>query len=148
MANIFERAYIKDILQVQDVHSFKGEVYLKPEKKHHKLEVWGNVKAELAVQSVISLDLFTVKHNIDFELLFDTKMNREEQRALEEAQDNVPDIIEAGQIDLAAILIEQVALNMDDYPRKKGEVFEFQPDFDPDEPVQENPFNILKNIKK
>ena len=51
---------------------------------------------------------------------------REQKALLDEDMDaEVPDIVEDGKIDLAQIAIEQVALVMEDYPRKEGEVFEF-----------------------
>ena len=61
----------------------------------------------------------------------------------------VPDIIENGIIDLADIIIEQIALKLDDHPRAEGEVFDFSPYQQSEEgEVVESPFAILKILKK
>ena len=45
-------------------------------------------------------------------------------------------------------MIEQVALMIDDYPRKDGEVFSFESEFDAETTEAMNPFNVLKKLKK
>ena len=44
--------------------------------------------------------------------------------------------------------MEQLALVLDDFPRKDGEVFEFKSEFDEETTQAANPFNILKKLKK
>jgi uncharacterized metal-binding protein YceD (DUF177 family) len=147
-ANDAERAYIKDVLKVPAVKTFDAEIKVKFSKKEHRLDVWGTIKTLLELESVISLELFNKKYNIEFALVYDTKMTRKEQKELEELQDDVPEIITHGKIDLADIAIEQIALNMDDHPRKKGEKFDFKPNFDENEPTGKNPFEVLAKLKK
>ena len=62
--------------------------------------------------------------------------------------DEVPDIVENGQIDLAAIAMEQLALALDDFPRREGEVFEFKSEFDEETSAKQNPFAALAVLKK
>ena len=74
---------------------------------------------------------------------------REQKALLDEDMDaEVPDIVEDGKIDLAQIAIEQVALVMEDYPRKEGEVFEFVSEFDEETTKAQNPFSVLAKLKK
>ena len=74
---------------------------------------------------------------------------REQKALLDEDMDaEVPDIVEDGKIDLAQIAIEQVALVMEDYPRKEGEVFEFVSEFDEETTKTQNPFSVLAKLKK
>ena len=49
---------LAEILQIPSVKSFSAEIYTKMNKKEHLLRVWGRVKAELELQSVLSLDYF------------------------------------------------------------------------------------------
>ena len=139
---------ISEALQIPAIKKLNAVIYIKLSLKEHKLNVWGDVKSSLTLESVISLEKFDKNLNVNFELLFDTKMTRDEQKILEETTDNVPDIITGGKIDLADIIIEQIALNLDDHPRKHGEKFSFSPEFDPKEPIYENPFKVLEKLKK
>ena len=145
-----ELADITRILQVEDVKSFRGEVSLKFNKKENMLRVWGNVSALVVLQSVISLENFEKAIATPFELWFDTKATYKDIRELEPTiNDEVPDIIENGEINLADICIEQIALNLEDYPRAEGEVFDFSHYVSGEsEEVKENPFAVLKKLKK
>ena len=49
---------------------------------------------------------------------------------------------------LADIAIEQIALNLEDYPRAEGEVFDGALYGDSEEPKKENPFAVLAKLKK
>ena len=60
----------------------------------------------------------------------------------------MPDIIIGGKLDLGQVAIEQVALVMEDNPRKEGEVFTFKSEFDEEDTEKLNPFNVLKKLKK
>ena len=59
---------------------------------------------------------------------------------------DIPDIKENNEINLADIAIEQIALILDDHPRKEGEIFdEIIEDVSP---IRHNPFAILEQLKK
>ena len=69
----------------------------------------------------------------------------------EEAEDwtaDLPDVVVGGKIDLADIVIEQIALRLDDYPRRPGEVFVFESEFDDGTEDKHNPFDVLAKLKK
>jgi uncharacterized metal-binding protein YceD (DUF177 family) len=53
-----------------------------------------------------------------------------------------PDILEGDTIDLAAYVIEHLALEIDPFARQPGEEFDFQPLSEP-----ESPFAVLKKLK-
>ena len=140
---------ITQILQVEKVLDFNAEIFLKINIHENLLRVWGKVKAEVILQSVISLKNFKQKIETPFELFYDTKATYKDIHNMETGiNDDVPDIIENGVLDLADVVIEQVALQLDDYPRAKGEKFDFSEyaDFKPEE--KENPFAVLKKLKK
>lgn len=140
---------LSEILKVPAVNSFSAEIYTKMNKKEHLLKVWGGVKAELELQSVVSLEYFTKKYAPQFEMLYDTKATLKSQKEEEiDFEDDLPDVIIGGQLDLGQIAIEQLALVMEDYPRKEGEVFQWQSEFDETEDERKNPFKILEKLKK
>lgn len=140
---------IREILKVPAVKSFSSDINLKFNQKEHRIRLWGRVEAELELESVISLELFDKKYETDFELEYDTEATLKSQRQEEEElsiEDNIPDVVINGTIDLADISIEQIALIMEDYPRKEGERFEFRSEFKEEE-NRKNPFEVLKKLK-
>ena len=140
---------IGEILQVPAVESFEADVYTKLNKKEHLLRVWGNLKATLRLQSVISLEYFLKTYTPEFAVLFDTKATYNTQKEEEvDFEEDLPDIVIDGKIDLAEIALEQLALVLEDYPRQEGEVFEWKSEFSPDDTERENPFKILASLKK
>jgi len=144
-----EREDIKQILQVEDVRGLRGDIYLKYDKKNNLLRVWGSVSAVLILQSVISLENFKQKIKTPFELFFDTKATYKDIHDMENSiNDEVPDIIEKGEINLADICIEQIALQLDDYPRAEGEEFYYETPDVHSYKGKENPFAILQKLKK
>lgn len=144
-----EREDIAQVLKVEKVCAFKGEVFLKKDKKDNLLRVWGTVSAVVEVQSVISLENFEQKIVAPFELFYDTKATYKDIRDLDAGiNDFVPDVIVNGEINLADVCMEQIALQLEDYPRADGEVFNFG-DYTEIEPWEtENPFAVLKKLKK
>ena len=143
-----ELHHITEIMQVPEVKSFEAEINVRLHKKDHLADIWGTVRSDVLQISVISLEEFVQKYQTSFERRVDTKMTLEEQMSLEEETDDVPDILDNGQIDLAAIAMEQLALILDDFPRQKGEKFVFQSEFDEETTRKNNPFSILEKLKK
>lgn len=144
-----ELKFVAGIMKVPSVKSFTAEIYVRLHKKEHLADVWGSVDADVEQTSVISLENFIHPYHADFTLKFDTKMTAAELRELEfDIEDDVPDILDNGQIDLAAVAMEQLALVLDDFPRREGEVFSFRSEFDEETAPRANPFAVLKNLKK
>lgn len=140
---------LTQILQVEDVKSFVADIYLKLHIKEHRLDIWGTVKAELELESVISMEKFVKTYEAPFEYFYDTAATYKDIRKLEAGiNDEVPDIIENGQINLADVAIEQLALVLEDYPRRDDEKFVFESEFDAETTRQSNPFMILAKLKK
>lgn len=148
-ADTKQLAGIAAVMQVPAVKSFCAEIQVRLRKKEHTADVRGRLDAEVEQTSVISLENFVKPYHADFELKFDTKMTPAEYKELEaDWKADVPDILEDGKIDLAAVAMEQLALVLDDFPRKDGEVFSFTSEFDEETPAANNPFAVLKKIKK
>lgn len=138
-----------EILKVRNIKKIEAEISVKLNRKEHLLSVCGKIKTEMELQSVISLEYFYKTYEPEFALLYDTKMTLKEFKELEETSEgNLPDIITDGKIDLGDLIIEQIALAMDDYPRREGESFHFESEFDEETTKAQNPFYILAKLKK
>lgn len=138
---------LAEILQVPAVNSFTADICLRFQKKRGILLVSGTVKANLSLISVISLELFDRDYSSDFQLTYDTTANYEDIYGEDDdIEDDIPDIVYDGKIDLGDIAIEQIALVMEDHPRKAGE--EFSSIIEDCEPVKNNPFAALVKLKK
>ena len=139
---------IAEILKIPAVNSLQADISLKINRDKCLLDVWGRVWADVVLMSVVSLEQFESSYDFDFALVYDTKATFESQREEEsEWDDDLPDIIIGGKIDLCDITIEQLALQLEDHPRKEGEIFEFEAEFDASEPLKNNPFDILSKLK-
>lgn len=148
-ASAEELSEVAEILKVRHIKEISAEIFVKLNRKEHLLNVWGKIKTEMELQSVVSLEYFYKTYEPEFELLYDTKMTLKEFKELEETTDDeLPDIITDGQINLGDLIIEQIALAMDDYPRQDGESFHFESEFDEETTKAQNPFNILAKLKK
>lgn len=140
---------LKEILKVENVQFFEADIDLKLNRKAHLLDMSGNVKSMLELKSVISLENFIKEYDVPFSYRFDTSLTYEDVKDMDFGiNDEVPEIIENGQIDLAQIAIEQLALAMEDYPRMEGEKFEFQSEFDEETTRAMHPFAVLEKLKK
>jgi Large ribosomal RNA subunit accumulation protein YceD len=103
------------------------------------LKVTGPLKAEFDQISVISLESFRTTLEVDVERYF-----LPAHKGANPSEEEV-DIIENGIIDLGEILAETMALELDPYPRKPGEVFDdIQEDIEPD---KISPFTGLSKLK-
>lgn len=140
---------LQDILKVESVKSFSSDILLKFNHKNHRLDVKGEVKAVLELKSVISLENFEKEYLVPFEYYYDTSLSYQDLKDMElSIKDEGPEIIENGQIDLGQISIEQLALQMEDHPKMEGEKFEFCSEFDEETTTENNPFLVLKKLKK
>jgi uncharacterized metal-binding protein YceD (DUF177 family) len=139
------------ILKVEDVRSFSFDIYLQHRFKEHRLDIWGSVSTVLSLQSVVSLEVFDKAYQAPFRYYYDTVATYKDLHQGDTEPDinaEVPDLIENGQIDLGSIAIEQLALVMDDYPRREGEIFRFESEFDEETTRAAHPFAALAKLKK
>jgi len=148
-ANKLQLAELKAILQVENVKQFEADIALKLSRKNHRLDIKGEVLAILELQSVLSLEIFEREYIVPFAYWYDTSLTYQDIKDLDAGiNDEVPEIIENGEIDLGQIAIEQLALVMEDYPKMEGEIFAFQSEFDDETTSAAHPFAALKKLKK
>ncbi len=105
----------------------------------------GRVVADAVQSCVLTLEPLPVHVDDRFEInlveAVDTPPSDEGEIDLE-LDDDSPDVVENGQIDLGQYAVEQLALHLDPYPRKDGAVFE-----QPPEPGEISPFGVLRALK-
>jgi Large ribosomal RNA subunit accumulation protein YceD len=103
------------------------------------LKITGPLKADFEQTSVVSLENFRSSLEVEVERYF-----LPAHKGLNSSEEDV-DIIENGIVDLGEILAETMALELDPYPRKPGEVFsDIQEDV---EPNKISPFTGLSKLK-
>ena len=111
-------------------------------------EVSGRFQAVVEQLCSVTLDPFeqTLSGDIDVRLVPAGSPNDPSAEGGEAEYDpdapDPPDVLSGEEIDLAAIVIEHLALEIDPFPRKPGAEFEFAPPEEPD-----SPFAALKKLK-
>ena len=133
-----ECASLAKRLGLPKLHSLSGFLKAVP-WRGGGLKITGTLKAEVDQVSVISLETFTSTVEYPIERYFLSP------RTGTPTPEEEVDMIEHGIVDLGEILAETMALELDPYPRKAGEVFndiEEQP-----EPEKISPFTGLSKLK-
>ncbi len=139
--------WLTKILQVPAVNSFQADMKLHFQKKKGKLDITGCVKANLGLISVISLEEFNKDYTANFSVIYDTNAKYDDiYQDDEDINLDIPDIVIKGKINLGDIAIEQLALVIEDHPRKEGEIFDSV--IEDDTALSNNPFAVLAKLKK
>ena len=117
------------------------------------VRVTGTVKARIRQTCVVSLDEFPAGLDEAVDVGFATEAEVEARTARaarlaqdEHEEDDLPDPILGGRIDLGALAAEILVLGLDPYPRKPGVTFAEPAAATPDEP-EASPFAMLRKLK-
>jgi len=145
--NADERARIAKALGLVELTRFSAEVRLTPWLDGVELD--GRWSADVVYRCGVTVEPFEAALKDRFNVRA-VPPSSPQARPPEETDvievdldaDDPPDILEAETIDVAAYLIEHLALELDPFPRKPGAVFEPPP---PENP--ESPFAILSRLK-
>lgn len=122
------------------IHSLGGLLKVEP-WRGGGLKITGILNAKVDQVSVISLEIFTLDLEFPVERYFVSP-----RASSPDADEDDVDVVENGYVDLGEILAETIALELDPYPRKAGEVFndiEEEP-----EPAKISPFIALSKLKR
>ena len=121
------------------LHALKGFLHSKP-WRGGGLKITGTLTASFDQQSVVSLETFRTELKTEVERYFLPSRGKPD----EEVNDDI-DYIENGMVDLGEIMTETLALELDPYPRKPGEVFQ---DIQEDVEAEKiTPFAALSKLK-
>lgn len=138
------RGRIARALDLKSLDRFEADLELAATVSGWRLN--GRVQAEAVQACVLTLEPLPVRIDERFEVQLieakDTAPVSDEGEIDLELDDDSPDVVENGQIDLGQYAVEQLALCLDPYPRKEGAVFE-----QPPEPGEISPFGVLRALK-
>ena len=135
------RARIVKALDLASLDTFTAEMELAPSAAGWRLS--GRVRASLAQTCGITLEPLPLEIDAPFSLTLAEAVEEEDADEIVITRDDEsPDLIENGQIDLGQYAVEQLALQLDPFPRKPGAEF-----VQPPEPAEISPFAVLKQLR-
>jgi hypothetical protein len=128
-----ECAAIAKDFNLPAVHTLAGTYLLRGSPE--RVRVTGRVTASITQVSVVSLDPFESEVDEEVDVEFAPPSDRAEGGEIEVAEEDPPDPLVNGTVDLGALTAEFLALGLDPYPRRPGETFDQPaPDQDGDSP--------------
>lgn len=133
------RARIVRALDLGSLDAFEAEIRLVPGLAGWTLS--GRVTATLEQICGITLERLPVRVDERFAVDLVEATEPEPDEIDVSIDDDAPDVIEDGRIDLGQYAVEQLALNLDPFPRKPGAAF-----VQPEEPAEISPFAVLKSF--
>lgn len=134
------RARIVKALDLASLDAFTAEMELAPSPAGWRLS--GRVRASLAQTCGITLEPLPLEIDAPFVLTLAEAVEEDSDDIVITMDDESPDLIENGQIDLGQYAVEQLALRLDPFPRKPGAEF-----VQPPEPAEISPFAVLKQLR-
>ena len=134
------RARIAKALDLASLDSLVAEMSLAPSPAGWRLT--GRVRASLAQTCGITLEPLPVEIDAPFALTLAEAVDEDSDEIVITLDDESPDPIEGGQVDLGQYAVEQLALQLDPFPRKPGAEF-----VQPPEPTEISPFAVLKSLR-
>ncbi|RZJ44356.1 MAG: DUF177 domain-containing protein [Brevundimonas sp.] len=127
-------------LDLASIDRFEADVELVPTAAGWSLS--GRVRADLAQTCGITLEPLPLTIDERFSVQLAEPVDEESEEIIITLEDESPDVVEDGQIDLGQYVVEQLALHLDPFPRKPGAEF-----VQPPEPVEISPFAVLKQLR-
>ncbi len=120
-ANEKQKKFFSQILEIKTLKSLKASFNIE-RKNNNEAHLSGRIQAHITQLCVISLESihneldFLLKRHLVKELSVPINNNEERWENLESDQD----VWDGKNIDLTAIIIEELTININPYPRKKG----------------------------
>ena len=133
-----ECAALAKRFDIPRIHSLGGLLKVVP-WRGGGLKITGTLNARVDQVSIISLETFTSDLEFAIERYFLSP------RAGQPTAEEDVDVIENGSVDLGEILAESMALELDPYPRREGEVFNDLEELP--ESAKVSPFTSLSKLK-
>jgi hypothetical protein len=153
-ATAAERAAIARGLGLAVLDSLTGTYHVAPTARGARLE--GRVIAHIRQTCVVSLDPFDAEIDEPVKLAFaaapepgEGGLLQGDTLSISPDEDDPPEPLTGGVIDLGAVTLEFLALGLDPYPRKPG--VEFSAEFSPrsvDEEKAPSPFAALAELRR
>jgi uncharacterized metal-binding protein YceD (DUF177 family) len=133
------------LFDLEALNSLKAEVRLTPWLDGAELR--GRWRAEVTQICGVTVEPFDSRLSGEFTVRVvpsdsPAAVHADEDVAVDPEADDPPDVLESDVIDVAAYVVEHVALEIDPFPRKPG--VEFEP---PPEERPASPFAVLQSLK-
>jgi hypothetical protein len=140
------RTRIARSLDLASLDAFTADLSLGPNPDHGAggWRLSGRVRASAVQTCGITLEPLPVEIDERFvvDLVEQAPQVPEDEEIEIALEDDFPDVVEDGRIDLGQYAVEQLALTLDPFPRKPGVEF-----VQPEEPAEISPFAVLKAFK-
>ncbi|MGV9007392.1 MAG: YceD family protein [Brevundimonas sp.] len=133
------RGRIARALDLASLDAFVAEMTLKPVAEGWRLT--GRITAGAVQTCGLSLEPLPVEIDSTFSITLSEAVETESEEIVITVEDDSPDLIEDGRIDLGQYAVEQLALRLDPFPRKPGAEF-----VQPPEPAEISPFAVLRAL--
>ena len=134
------RTRIARALDLASLNAFVAEMSLKPANEGWRLS--GRVRASAVQTCGLSLEPLPVEIDSPFSITLSESVEPPTDEIVISVEDDSPDLIEDGRIDLGQYAVEQLALCLDPFPRKPGAEF-----VQPEEPAEVSPFAVLRTLQ-
>jgi uncharacterized metal-binding protein YceD (DUF177 family) len=152
-ANEKERKSLSDRFGVASIESLNADVRIEPKSKGKKVQVMvdADISAKVTQTCVVTLD--PIKNEVHTKAQVHFVSDEPEISGGDEIwgeDDDLPDLIIDGVIDVGELVAEQVALLLDPFPRSLGVQFDIEDkDVDTLEGVDKrpHPFAVLEKLK-
>lgn len=139
---------LAEILDLPSLTSFEATADITPRAKR-RFHMKALIRADFTQISSVSLEPIPLKMDESFETIFWPEQQNTTENAEELELDYEEDMVEFYEnekLEIGQVIYEQFVVALDQFPRGKGEVFEWHDPTD-DDSENENPFAILKNLK-
>jgi len=138
--DVAARARIARALDLASLDAFVADISLKPAAEGWRLS--GRVKASAVQTCGLSLEPLPVEIDSAFSITLSEAVEPDTDEIVITVEDDSPDLIEDGRVDLGQYAVEQLALCLEPFPRKPGAEF-----VQPEEPAEVSPFAVLKALQ-
>lgn len=138
-----ERLKLAERFEIPEIKSLKVKGRI---KGGDIVKFSGEIKAQLIQKCVISMDLFASEMDVFFKEFFSengTDFMAEENFNLDMEDEDTVDLVKNGKLDIGEIIAQQFGLNLDPFPKKSGEYFDY---IETDAADKPNPFAVLKGL--
>jgi uncharacterized metal-binding protein YceD (DUF177 family) len=145
-----ERAALARRFDIPQINILSAQVTLRGGAD--KVVAEGRLRAELVQLCVVTLDPVTETYDEEFERRFLSThvMPVQDSKAdiIVDADEEVIDLLPGDEIDIGAVVAEEMALALNPYPRKAGAVFDANGKAGRETPARDNPFSVLRQLKE
>ena len=135
------------------LHALSGRLTITRPADGPVIRLEGSLSAEVTQTCVVTLEPFTSRIEDSFVQLFTLDDSGEDESEVFAAPEDeeAPEPVSGGAIDLGEVLAEQLALALDPHPRKPGAAFSGayvgESGDEAEEEEERNPFAVLKDMK-